>query len=219
VRAEARDAVLIADIAAVGPDYLPGHAHADTLSFELALGARRVIVNGGTSRYGIGDRRAFERSTAAHSTVEVAGRSSSEMWGGFRVGMRAYPFDIVLDDSQGRMTLAASHDGYRQLPGKPVHRRRWTLTDGGLAVEDTVSGNVPAVARFLLAPDVVAEAAGQNAWRLRIGDRVCTLAVSDGAASLKSATYSPHFGGPVDTRAIEIALVGGRSHVAIEWGK
>jgi uncharacterized heparinase superfamily protein len=38
VRASAGDAYLVCDCAAVGPDYLPAHAHADTLSFELSLG-------------------------------------------------------------------------------------------------------------------------------------------------------------------------------------
>src|SRR5690606_20370317 len=37
-------AVALLDIAPVGPDYLPGHAHADTLSFELSVHGRRVIV-------------------------------------------------------------------------------------------------------------------------------------------------------------------------------
>ena len=50
-------AVLIADIARIGPDYLPAHAHADTLSFELSLGARRIVVNSGTSVYGNGAER------------------------------------------------------------------------------------------------------------------------------------------------------------------
>ena len=38
--------VALIDVAPVGPDYLPGHGHADTLSFELSLGGLRVIVNG-----------------------------------------------------------------------------------------------------------------------------------------------------------------------------
>ena len=40
-------ALLLADVAEIGPDYQPGHAHADTLSFELSIGRRRVITNTG----------------------------------------------------------------------------------------------------------------------------------------------------------------------------
>ncbi|MEY6432337.1 heparinase II/III-family protein [Thioalkalicoccus limnaeus] len=66
--------------------------HADTLSFELSLFGQRTIVNGGTSRYGSGPERLAERSTAAHSTVQIDGADSSEVWGGFRVARRARPF-------------------------------------------------------------------------------------------------------------------------------
>ncbi len=62
-----------------GPDYLPGHAHADTLSFELSLFGQRVIVNSGTSVFGIGEQRQLERGAAAHSTVVVDGENSSEV--------------------------------------------------------------------------------------------------------------------------------------------
>ena len=35
-----------------------------------------------------------QRSTGAHSTVEVNGLDSSEVWGGFRVGRRARPREV-----------------------------------------------------------------------------------------------------------------------------
>ena len=91
------EAVLLIDVAPIGPDYLPGHAHADTLSYELSLYGKRVLVNSGTSRYGSGPKRDWERSTAAHNTVEVDGQSSSETWSGFRVARRAYPFDVLVE--------------------------------------------------------------------------------------------------------------------------
>ena len=43
VRVEWDEAVALLDVAPVGPDYLPGHAHADTLSFELSLFGQRVL--------------------------------------------------------------------------------------------------------------------------------------------------------------------------------
>ena len=35
IRLNSKQAVAIIDTAPVGPDYIPGHAHADTLSFEF----------------------------------------------------------------------------------------------------------------------------------------------------------------------------------------
>lgn len=140
VRLTNQQATAFVDIAAVGPDYLPGHAHADTLSFELSLAGRRVIVNGGTSVYGSGLERKRQRSTAAHSTVMIDGQDSSEVWGGFRVARRA---KILYADS-GKETHSSwalgKHDGYQRLPGAPIHRRRWQLTSEAMRVADTVTG-------------------------------------------------------------------------------
>ncbi|MDG2312868.1 MAG: alginate lyase family protein, partial [Alphaproteobacteria bacterium] len=61
---------LIFDAAAVGPDYIPGHAHADTLSFEMSVGCERVFVNTGTSEYGLTENRINQRKTRSHNTVE-----------------------------------------------------------------------------------------------------------------------------------------------------
>ena len=75
---------LIFDAANIGPDYIPGHAHADTLSFELSIGNERVFVNTGTSEYGNTEKRLQERQTAAHNTVEVNSCCSSQVWSSFR---------------------------------------------------------------------------------------------------------------------------------------
>ena len=56
-------------------------------------------MNGGTSCYGDGPVRVLERGTRSHSTVEVDGQNSSEVWSGFRVARRAFPIDLKIDDS------------------------------------------------------------------------------------------------------------------------
>lgn len=140
VRAIVGDACLLADIAAVGPDYQPGHAHADTLCFELSLGQQRVVVNTGTSCYGTSARRSFERGTASHSTVVVDGQNSSDVWGGFRVGRRARVSDTDVRRTDEQIRISAQHDGYKWLAGSPVHHRTWLLTAADLKIIDNVSG-------------------------------------------------------------------------------
>lgn len=139
VRLQTDSAVVLADVAKVGPDYIPGHAHADTLSFEMSVGGERLFVNGGTSTYDRGDLREWERSTAAHNTVVVDDSDSSEVWASFRVGRRARPLDISYPE-EGELVLSARHDGYRYLPGSPTHRRRWHLAQDNLTLTDTVEG-------------------------------------------------------------------------------
>ena len=120
VRMQKGPAVVIADVGSVGPDYLPGHAHADTLSFELSLYGSRVLVNAGISEYGTSDERLRQRGTAAHNTVVVLGENSSEVWGGFRVARRAHAFGYRASEHVDQLVVTCSHDGYRRLK----HHRR-----------------------------------------------------------------------------------------------
>ena len=140
VRLQSHDAVALVDVAPIGPDYLPGHAHADTLSFELSLGKQRVIVNGGTSVYGTGPERQWQRSTRSHSTLVVDRENSSEVWAGFRVARRARVSECEVGEGE-LLWVSAAHDGYSRLSGRPMHRREWRLSTGTFEVHDTVTGS------------------------------------------------------------------------------
>ena len=80
---------VILDIGNITASYQPGHSHADTFNYELRIDGQPVIIDTGISTYNKDPRRQYERSTAAHNTVSVAGKDSSMVWGGFRVGRRA----------------------------------------------------------------------------------------------------------------------------------
>ena len=85
-RLENSKAVVIGDVGRIGPDYLPSHAHADTLSFEFSLFGQRLIVNSGTSEYGFGTERLRQRGTFAHSTLSINGVNSSTFGQGLGLG-------------------------------------------------------------------------------------------------------------------------------------
>ena len=139
-RMTAGDFVLFVDTGAIGPDYQPGHAHADTLTYELYWKGRKVVTDTGTSEYR-GKRRAYERSTAAHNVVEVDGRNSSEVWSSHRVGARARIVERVVEPGR----VVASHDGYGEKVGREL-----TLTDEGLTVVEKVEGRGKCVTRVHL---------------------------------------------------------------------
>jgi uncharacterized heparinase superfamily protein len=128
----------IFDAAPLGPDYQPGHGHADALSFEASFHGRRVLVNSGTSTYDTGALRSFQVGTAAHNTIRIDGCDQSEMWGAFRVARRAMPFDLTTD---GSSVAEAAHDGYHRLHPKVTHRRRLELTADGLKIVDWLQGS------------------------------------------------------------------------------
>ncbi len=130
------------DVGEIGPDEQPGHAHADTLSLEVSVAGLRLVVDPGCYGYDDDDRRRYDRSTSAHSTVTVDRQDSSELWHVFRAGRRAHPRDLRLeiDDSLGGFVEAA-HDGYEHLRGRPRHLRRLSVSPGkSLTVEDRVTG-------------------------------------------------------------------------------
>lgn len=155
IRVESDNAVLLIDVAPLGPDYLPAHAHADTLSYELSIFGQRVVVNSGTSRYGLDPQRERERATAAHTTLEINGQNSSEVWAGFRVARRAYPFGVTIQSDADCVVVEAAHDGYRRLPGRPIHRRRWIFGESRLDVIDVVEGDFSrAISRVYFHPAI-----------------------------------------------------------------
>lgn len=203
------------DAAPIGPDYLPGHAHADTLSFELSLGRRRIIVNGGTSCYGSGPQRLRERGTAWHSTLQIGALDSSEVWSGFRVGRRAR---VRALDVAG-WEVSAEHDGYRHLAGAPVHRRRWTFHGDGMRVEDTVAPCPhAAVARYHLAPGLALHADAPRSWRIFDGDApLARVDVDAGHGEVLASAHAPSFGSVVATQALGVRAEGGRAITRWHW--
>lgn len=218
VRFENDPIVVLFDAAPIGPDYLPGHAHADTLSFELSWGTQRVICNSGISRYGTGPERLWERSTAAHNTVEIDAENSSEVWSGFRVARRAYPLGRSVELT--KMRAACAHDGYLRLPGRPVHRRTIEVGDSALTWADEITGDGEhrVVGRIPLHPDVKAHRMGDDAWQLVLPSAVkldLTIAGTGLTIGEEEGRYSPEFG-ITHTRRVLNWSFSGRLPVAVK---
>jgi uncharacterized heparinase superfamily protein len=208
-------ATVLIDAAPVGPDYQPGHAHADTLSFELSLFDHRLIVNSGTSTYAENAARVAERSTAAHSTVEIDGINSSDVWRSFRVASRARPFGLHVQEEPGVITVRASHDGYRRLPGSPTHAREWTIQPRRLTVTDTVHGpHGRAVARFFLHPAVRVHEGGRLTMP---GGESVSWTVASGTATIVPSMWHPEFGLSIPSHCIEVALRDGSQAFTLDW--
>lgn len=215
--------VALLDVARVGPDYLPGHAHADTLSFELSVGAHRVLVNSGTSCYGNSPERLRQRGTSAHNTVVVNGQDSSEIWGGFRVARRAYPIGLRIQEvAKGKSTeVSCAHNGYSRLPGKPVHHRTWRMDEEGLTVKDRVDGpHQTAEARFHFHPAVQLQTTQPNAesGTATLPDgTVLTWQLQQGQARLEKSSWHPKFGETLPNFCLVVQLVNSTSSLRFSW--
>ena len=211
---------LLADVAQVGPDYQPGHAHADTLSCELSLFGQRVLVNSGISEYGEGTERHRQRSTAAHNTVEVNGQNSSEVWAGFRVARRARPQGVELTQDKERVFLQASHTGYQRLPGRVTHSRSWEALPSSLRVTDKLTGEFEtAVVHWHFHPDVkiVKDDTGGFQVGLPNGQRI-VLRVEGASARLLTSTWHPRFGVSLDNQKLELTADSNQIVTTVAWG-
>ncbi len=199
--------VLIADCGPPGPPELPAHVHADALSFELSLGDRRVLVDGGVLNYEPGRMRGYFRGTAAHNTLQVDALDQSEVWSVFRVARRA---DVRLErwaeDADGAVLLG-SHDGYARVGVR--HQREIRSTRGhGWRVTDTLYGQgvhslvsrLRLDARLTWRPDgddyLAVDAEGEPLLR------VCPFGAE--TVEVERGVYSPRFNQPRDVQVLAL---------------
>lgn len=199
---------LIADFGKVGPDYLPGHAHADTLSFELAIKGNRVIVNSGTSIYSNSEERKRQRGTSAHSTVQIDNQNSSDVWSSFRVGRRANTFDLKIGKNKNSLFFSASHDGYKSLNNSPIHKRSFNLNKNTWTILDEISGKGnQIVSRFYLHPEISIR---EHELGFILSNGITDLAYmkfnKNISAKIIDANYSDRFGYTTSSKCILVKL-------------
>ena len=154
------------------PDFLPAHAHADALSFQLWSDGRPLLVDPGSYTYEPGADRDWFRSTRAHSTLSLDGRNQYELWGAFRSG--PLPDVRLLRADPGRTEASVAARGVRH-----VRVLEWDAAE--IRVHDQVEGaGVHDVAsRLVWAPNVAAsaepESSKETGWVAeRFFDRVPT---------------------------------------------
>lgn len=187
----------ILDVGEIGPSYQPGHAHADSLSFELSLYGERVLVNSGISHYGSDLTRQLQRGTKAHNTVTINYENSSEVWSGFRVARRAHPKHLSMNEGVRCIKISCSHDGYRRLPGRNWHERRWEFLPNRLIILDTIHGVFQtAEARLYFHPDVSLQVLDNQCIQgtLASGKKVVICVKNAFAFRVEPSTWHPYFG-------------------------
>ncbi|MDH7516213.1 MAG: alginate lyase family protein [Bacteroidota bacterium] len=125
----------------VGPDYQPGHAHCDTLSYEISWGGRRFVTDTGVFHYRESPERSYARSTAAHNTVRIDGKDQSETWKSFRVGARASVVILEHRVLNGASLFHAAHDGYTRFERGLLHERFLVVRERGwICIVDMLHG-------------------------------------------------------------------------------
>jgi uncharacterized heparinase superfamily protein len=204
---------VLCDFGQIGPDYIPGHAHADIFHFELSLGGQRICVDTGLHDYEATKTRRYCRSTAAHNTVEIDGRDQCEMWGVFRVARRGRPESVSWHPTTDGFTLSGVYRGCPGMLHRPKHERRITWrTEKGLTVRDRVDSHrsVNAVSRVHLHPDCdVLLTAPDHAEIVYPSGRAILRTLTNTELWLETGPYFPEFG-VQQTRPILVLAASGR---------
>ncbi len=140
---------------------IAAHAHADALSVEVRYAGVDILADPGTYCYH-GERawRSYFRSTIAHNTVEIGGRSQSGEGGPFMWTRHARAREIEVIDDGDIARWWAEHDGYASLNPPVVHRRSVLLdrASRSLDIIDEFEGGSHGIRlAFHLGPEVHAE--------------------------------------------------------------
>lgn len=168
--------VMICDTGA--PNIASSAAHAGTLSFEMSYERDRLIVNCGAHVPDGSDWRRAQRGTAAHSTLTIADRPSTEILDGNRLGKGVTNVEVTREESEDGVWLEMSHDGY-VAPFALQHRRRLYLAGTG---EDLRGEDV--LAPVGLERKGAAAEPQKFCIRLHLHPRVQAVLIRDGAAVL-----------------------------------
>lgn len=204
---------LILDAAPPSRPDLPYHTHADSLGIVLQVAGVPIVVDRGVADYEVGPARAWWRSTAAHSTLQIDGADSSEVRGAFRAGRLART-TLDLDDPR---EVVARHDGAGRA--RLAHVRHVIQTGPtSWRVIDLTPKAASFVARLHFAPGTTLSLEGLT---LRAARGAARLAVTFPASVAPRLCTTPHAArlgrsGPAPTLelyasrpSLEIALTGG----------
>jgi hypothetical protein len=140
---------------------IAAHAHADALSVEVRYGGVDILADPGTYCYhGEPTWRSYFRSTIAHNTVELDGRSQSSDGGPFLWLRHAKAREIDVLDIGEIARWSAEHDGYMSLSPAARHRRSVQLDRASRTVDivDVIDGGSHNLClAFHLGPHVLVE--------------------------------------------------------------
>lgn len=189
--------VIFATLEGPRPTFQPGHSHADSLSFELYMDGEPILVDAGVPTYEATIERVESRGTAAHNTLQIDHANSSEVWSSFRVGRRARVKHSPFEVQNEQLTLTASHDGFRNLRGKPIHIRTWRASETQFVIEDRLESdfNQEVRLRFRAAPNLSWVQVEPSVWYLKRGSNSILRLSSDPKMEyrIESGSYHPEF--------------------------
>jgi hypothetical protein len=166
------------DAGDLGPGYLAGHAHNDSLSFLLYEHNSVLFGDTGACSYQDPSLRNSARSVKSHNTVMIENIEPSEFWGSFRYARKIKL--ISREISINKLRAAVSYRNRR-------HERIWEINNNTITITDEVSGKY-ATAFFHIAPGLnVSLDTDSKRAIIRRGERIVAEVKSDNKFSVSES--------------------------------
>jgi len=125
--------VALFDVGPFGPGGA-GHSHSDTLSLDVSVGDREVLIDSGTYSYMDPEWRAYFRGSAAHNTIGIDGIDQAVAAGPFRWAQKP---EVKLDSATGTgagcVAGTCSYQGF-------THTRKVEFGDSEFSITDEIAG-------------------------------------------------------------------------------
>ena len=128
---------------------------------EVRYAGVDILADPGTYCYH-GERawRSYFRSTIAHNTVELGGRSQSSEGGPFMWVRHAHAREIEVIDDGDIARWTAEHDGYASLDPPALHRRSVLLDRASRSID--IIDEIEAAAMTSALPSISAQRSRQS---------------------------------------------------------
>ena len=205
------------DLGKIGYKKNPGHAHADCLSFELALFGGKFIVNSGTSTYQNNNLRKYQRSTASHNTLYFENINSSDIWKSFRVGKTANTKikKISFNKSNFILNIFACHNGFSSINKNRIHSRKFSFKKNSLLIIDHVKGDYKkAKVNYFLHPEVKIK----DNHTLMFKENEVKIQSFNSDIIISKSFWYPEFGIRVENNLIQLILTNhNKCGLKIKW--
>ena len=193
----------LCDGAQIGPSYQTGHAHADTLTFELWHNDKKIITNSGTKEYLWGQIREYQRSTKAHNTLVIDGKNSSEVWHSHRAANRAK----IIERKFKEDCFLATHNGYKNC----ICKRIWQISDDKVIIEDSIKGQYDKAELFFhFTPDTEVKILSENkAEIIKEGSKfLITFNTENCNLTMQNTSISTQFGSEISAPCLVLETRG-----------
>lgn len=204
------DNCLIVDCGEVG-SLSGGHGHADSLSIEVAMHGRTLLVDSGTYTYNESkELRDYFRSSAAHNTLTIDGESSSVPGSPFNWKTRAETRCDAWIGEERFDLFEGSHDGYQRLNDPARHSRSILFLKGDYWImRDLVetSGEHEYALNFHFDHGVKTAIGDEGAWIGGSDHRLYTFG-DNGSWEQKESWISKHHGNRVNAPFMRFSAVG-----------